>query len=80
MRVKGMYMEILVTMGNRLRELRKEKKMRQEDMATLMEITVNHYQKVEYGKINLPVLTLCGLADYFGVTTDYLLGRSDERD
>ena len=34
---------------------------------------------IEKGKINSPSLTLCTLADYFEVSTDYLLGRSDER-
>ena len=35
-----------------------------------------HYQKIEYGQVNVPA-TLCALADYFGVSTDYLLGRRD---
>ena len=72
-------METLEIMGGRLHELRREKKARQEDVANILEITVNHYQKIEYGKINIPVLTLCTLADYFNVTTEYLLGRSDQR-
>ena len=37
--------------------------------------TEGHYQKIEYGKINLSALQLMELADFFGVTTDYLLGR-----
>ena len=72
-------MEILEILGHRLRELRKEKKMRQEDMAKVIEVTLRHYHRIEHGEINLPTLTLCQLADYFGVTTDYLLGRSEER-
>ena len=35
-----------------------------------------HYQKIEYGQVNVPATTLCALADYFGVSTDYLLGKS----
>ena len=72
-------MEILKTMGERLCTLRKEKHMRQADVAELLHVTQAHYQRVEKGKINIPTLTLCFLADYFGVTTDYLLGRTDER-
>ena len=72
-------MEILEIMGKRLQQLRIERKLRQEDVAKLLKITTPHYQKVEYGKVNVPTLTLCFLADYFGVTTEYLLGRSDER-
>ncbi len=49
--------------------------MKQREMAELLDCTVQHYQRIEYGKINLPSTTLIFLADYFGVTTDYLLGR-----
>lgn len=72
-------MEILEIMGKRIHQLRQERKLRQEDMAKVLEITPRHYQKIEYGKVNIPTLTLCTLADYFGVTTEYLLGRSDSR-
>ena len=72
-------MEILNVLGQRLRVLRKEKKMRQEDMAEVLGVTLRHYHRIEHGEINIPTLTLCVLADYFGVTTEYLLGRSDER-
>ena len=33
---------------------------------------------MEYGYVNVPSLTLITLADYFHVTTDYLLGREGE--
>lgn len=69
----------LKILGERLRLLRKERRMRQVDMAELLGITQAHYQRIEKGKINIPTLTLCILADYFEVSTDYLLGRSEER-
>ena len=72
-------MEILKIMGERLCLLRKERNMRQIDVAELIHVTQAHYQRIEKGKINIPTLTLCFLADYFGVTTDYLLGRSEKR-
>lgn len=72
-------MDTLKILGERLRLLRKERRMRQIDMAELLGITQAHYQRVEKGKINIPTLTLCILADYYGVSTDYLLGRSEER-
>lgn len=64
--------------GERLRELRKREYLRQVDMAQLLNCTDRHYQRMEYGYINIPSLTLIALADYFHVTTDYLLGREDE--
>ena len=71
--------KIMATFGVRLKALRKERNMRQVDMAALLECTDRHYQRIEYGDINIPALTLIKLADYFNVTTDYLLGRSDRR-
>ena len=67
-------METLQVLGGRLRELRKEKKLKQRELAAFLDITEVHYRRVEAGKINIPTLTLCALADYYGVTTDYLLG------
>ena len=56
-----------------------EKGLKQVEMAAFLECTEGHYQKIEYGKINLPTLTLIKLADFFDVTTDYLLGRTENR-
>lgn len=63
----------------RLKELRKEKGLKQVEMADLFGWTEAHYQRVEYGWINVSATTLEFLADYFEVSTDYLLGRSDDR-
>ncbi len=65
--------------GQRLKLLRKEKSITQRAMAELLEKTERHYQDMEAGKINVPGLTLMKLADYFGVSIDYLVGRKDER-
>ena len=66
---------ILPGVANTLGALRRGKKMKQREMAELLDCTVQHYQRIEYGKFNLPSPTLIFLADYFGVTADYLLGR-----
>lgn len=71
---------ILPDFSIRLKELRKEHHLTQRQMAELLKCTEGHYQKIEYGKINLPTLDLIFLADYFGVSTDYLLGRTDRRE
>lgn len=63
----------------RLKELRKEKGLKQVEMAKFLECIERHYQKIEHGEINIPSLTLVKLADFFEVSTDYLLGRSDDR-
>lgn len=72
-------MKPLEILGARLKALRKERRIYQREMGELLGVTSRHYQKIESGKINIPTLTLCALADYFGVSTDYLLGRSEEK-
>ena len=67
--------KLLIDFGNRLKKLRKEKGLTQQNMADMMGITMRNYQRYEYGDINVPATTLNFFADYFGVTADYLLGR-----
>lgn len=69
---------ILPSLAERLKPLRKGKKATQKDMAELLGCTDRHYQKIEYGQINLPATTLITLSQYFGVSTDYLLGLTDQ--
>ena len=68
---------ILPSIAQRLKPLRKSRHMTQKAMAELLDCTERHYQKIEYGKVNIPSTTLMFLADYFDVTTDYLLGREE---
>lgn len=66
--------------AQRLKALRKEKKRTQKEMALFLEKTERHYQTIEAGKVNIPSMMLLRLADYFGVSTDYLLGRTENRE
>lgn len=70
-------MKILVR--ERLRELRKEECETQAQVASDVGIMCQQYQKYERGA-SLPGLEITWkLADHFGVSIDYLVGRSDER-
>lgn len=63
----------------RVRELRKEKGETQVQVAEAIGIAERHYQRFERGA-NLPNLeNAWKLADYFGVSIDYLVGRTDVR-
>ena len=65
--------------SERLVALRKEKDLTQAEFARLcgkQRTTVSGYETE--GK-EPDFALLCQMADYFGVTTDYLLGREDER-
>lgn len=65
--------------AQRVRELRTERNLTQREMGALLGKTDRHYQAIEAGHINVPALTLEKLADFFDVSTDYLLGRDDRR-
>lgn len=72
-------MEFREFFKGRLRELRKECGETQAQVATGVGIGPQHYQKFELGD-NLPSLEKAiALADYFDVSLDYLVGRSEER-
>ena len=72
--------DVLKNFSLRLKGLRKGRGLTQKDMAGLMGMTDRNYQRFEYGKVNVTARTLVFLADYFGVTTDYLLGREKGKD
>lgn len=63
----------------RMKELRKERNLRQEDIAVELGIAITTYCRYELGMRDPTLTVLCRMADYYGVTTDYLLGRSDTR-
>ena len=62
-------------MVERLKILRKAKKKTQTDIAKYLGITVSAYGNYELGQRQPTPETLQKLADYFGVSVDYLLGR-----
>ena len=58
-----------------LKQLREERRLTQDEMANYMHVTKRAYAGWERGERDVSTETLCRLADYFSVTTDYLLGR-----
>lgn len=61
-----------------LRRFRKLKKITQVQAAKIAGVTESMYQFYEYGKSEPTVGVLIALADYFDVSLDYLVGRSDD--
>lgn len=64
---------------NRLKFLREEKNLTQSDIAKLLNITIAAYSYYENEKRDMTPDTIIKLAEYFNVSTDYLLGKSDIR-
>ena len=64
-------------LGNRLKELRTSKKMTQDDMANLLNIKRQTYSAYERG-ISFPdINSVSYMADFFNVSVDYILGKTD---
>lgn len=61
----------------RLKEARKNKGLKQREVASYLGIRDRSYQNYEGGDREPEYKTLIALADLFDVTTDYLLGRTD---
>lgn len=61
----------------RLKELRKESKLTQEQLANYLKVDQTLITKLENGTRNLNVTLIEKLCSLFGCTEDYLLGRED---
>lgn len=67
-----------MTFGERLAQLREEKKLTQKELAALTSISRSRLSLYEIDKREPDNSTLIALADFFNVTIDYLLGREEK--
>ena len=63
--------------ATRLKSLRKDKSKTQADMANMLDVRRSTYGEYERGIIPPPMDKLKTLADYFGVSVDYLMGHTN---
>ena len=63
--------------GERLKFLRKERKIPQKDLAELLGISIRGYQFYESEDNEPNIKMLTKLADFYDVSIDYLVGRTD---
>jgi transcriptional regulator with XRE-family HTH domain len=61
----------------RIKEVRKERKLTQKQMAELLETTERNYQYYESGAREPNLETFVAISDILNISTDYLVGRSD---
>ena len=66
-----------MTLGDKLRELRNSKRKTLRDVNEDLGINYSNLAQIERGEHNCNADTLRMLAQYYGVTTDYLLGKTD---
>ena len=67
-----------MTYQRRLSDLREDHDKTQQQIADILGTSQTMYARYERGANELPLRHLLVLADYYGVSVDYLLGRSDE--
>lgn len=67
----------LFDIPERLKTLRLQSGYTQKQIADAVKVSSVSIQRFEYGTVNPSLETLVALADYFNVSLDYLVGRSD---
>jgi len=61
----------------RIRNLREDKDLTQEDLAKILNISQTTYSRYESGALDIPSQSLIKLAKYYSTSVDYLLGLTD---
>ena len=62
----------------RLKDLREDHDLKQEEIAKILNISQTNYSKYELEKVNIPISSLIVLADFYTTSIDYLIGLTDE--
>ena len=63
----------------RIRDLREDRDMNQTEIARILGMSQTGYSKYETGENDIPTAILIKLADFYQTSTDYLLGRTDQK-
>lgn len=69
----------MVSYAKRLRDLREDLDIKQENIAKVLHTTQSYYSKYELGKRPLPIEHLITLCKLYDVSADYLLGFTNEK-
>ena len=63
----------MILIGERIREVREARKLSQQDVADMLEVTVAHVKKVEIGKREFSIKTISLFAELLDTSLDYLV-------
>lgn len=69
--------DILISFGSRLKKLRKNRRLSQEKLASHFGLAISTISMYERGEREPSFEILTAISDYFGVSVDYLLGKTD---
>lgn len=68
----------MANLSERLQELKLTRGVMQKDVASAIGVPLRTYQRYEYGEREPQVSVFVRIADFYGVSLDYLAGRTDE--
>ena len=66
-------------MYKRIRDLREDSDMTQTQIANMLGMSQTGYSKYETGENDIPTQILIKLADFYGTSVDYILGRTNTK-
>ena len=66
-------------MYQRIKDLREDYDLNQQDVAEMLHVSQATYSRYESGVLDIPSSSLIKLADYYKVSVDYILGRTDKK-
>ena len=72
--------EVIWMKFRRIRDLREDSDYTQQQIADQLFLTRSVYRRYELGDREIPAWALIQLADLYGTSTDYILGRTDRRE
>lgn len=64
-------------MYRRLRDLREDRDLNQQELADLLNVSQTTYSRYESGALDIPSTSLIKLAQYYNTSIDYLVGLTD---
>ena len=69
--------EVIIVQFRNLRGIREDREIKQKDIAKYLSVSQNTYSQYETGIISLTAEILIKLANYYNVSVDYLLDRTN---
>jgi len=63
----------------KMRDLREDHGLSRQNAAELLNVSQATYSRYESGVLDIPSISLIKLADYYKVSVDYILGRTDKK-
>ena len=68
--------EVIIVQFKNLKGIREDRDLKQKEIAQVLHVSQNTYSQYETGVISLTAEVLIKLADFYGVSVDYLLDRT----